>query len=714
MRFAGGLVHFPGSNGAFLPLADGRFVPERDMEQQRRFLAFFAISMGIMLLWQMVVVPKFFPQWVAKPQPAANKKVADAKPGEKPADKPGEKAAAPAVAATGDAPAASEPQKPAEPAAPELAFPEHAARTVKLGSIEADSKYRLFVTLSTLGGAVAQVELNSPRYRELGKGGKPLRLMHPGGLGELSFVTAASGLPKGLTIEDRHWEVIEETPSAVTFRLATSAPGIELTKRYTLTEVQPNNPASETAAYELGLEFKLKNSGKEAQLLQYDLTGPVGVPLENAENTTKFRDITAGFREPTYINTVFRPASSIASGDVEDWTKPFAFIGVDVQYFAALLFPVDDQTKTPYFKVARQLLVGRDLKEKSEVTFRLSSVDIPLEPGAAVTNSFRIYAGPKAEAILPAEAREVVQHGRLGWLSRPMLSILNVFYALTGSYGLAIIGLTIVVRACMLPLSLKQAKSAAVMQEVQKKIAPEMEIIKKTYANDQQKQSQAIMELYRKYNFNPFSMLGGCFLVFLQLPIFMALYSALNLAVDLRNAPFLWAANLAAPDSLFQFPFRIPLLGWTELNVLPFITVGLFLVQQQMFMPPPTSEEQAMQYKMMNFMTVFMGIMFYRVPAGLCVYFIASSIWGLVERKMLPKPKITEAGAAGGTVIDTTATPVGGATNGDARGANRANPAKAKEEPKEPGLWQRLLEMADKEQQFRRQDDPRPQKKKRK
>lgn len=662
--------------------------------------------MGIMLLWQMVIVPRFFPQWVAKPQPVANKKVAEAKPGDKPAS--------PAVAEPGKAPADAQPEKPAEPAAAVLAFPKHAPRTVKLGSIEADSKYRLFVTLSTLGGAVAQVELNSPRYRELGKGGKPLRLMHPGALGELSFVTTATGLPKELSIEDRHWEIVEETPSAVTFRLATAEPGLEFTKRYTLSEVKPNDPASETAAYQIGLELTLKNTGTEARQLAYDLTGPVGVPLENAENTTKFRDIAAGFREPTYINTVFRPAASIASGDVEDWTKPFAFIGVDVQYFAALLFPVDDQTKTPYFKVARQQLVGANLKEKSEVTFRLSSVDLPLQPGSAVTNAFRIYAGPKAEQILPAEATEVVQHGRLGWLSRPMLSLLNVFYALTGSYGLAIIGLTIVVRACMLPLSLKQAKSAAVMQEVQKKIAPEMEIIKKTYANDQQKQSQAIMELYRKYNFNPFSMLGGCFLVFLQLPIFMALYSALNLAVDLRNAPFLWAANLAAPDSLFQFPFRIPLLGWTEFNLLPFITVGLFLVQQQMFMPPPTNEEQALQYKMMNFMTVFMGIMFYRVPAGLCVYFIASSIWGLVERKMLPKPKIAEAGA-GGTVIDTTATPVGAtATNGDARAANRANPAKAKDEPKEPGLWQRLLEMADKEQQFRRQDDPRPQKKKRK
>lgn len=680
------------------------------MEQQRRFLAFFAISMGIMLLWQMVIVPRFFPQLIAKPQPVAAKP-ADPK-AAKPAD--GKVATAPAK---GDVAADGAAVQPAEPAVAALAFPNHPPRTVKLGSIEADSNYRLFVTLSTQGAAVAQVELNSPRYRELGKGDVPMRLMRPGVQGDLSFATTVSGLPAGLSIENQHWEVIEETPSAATFRLATSEPGVEFVKRYTLSEVKPNDAASETAAYQIGFEFTLKNAGKEPRVLAYELTGPLGVPLENAENTTKYRDITAGFREPTYINTVFRAASSIANGDVEDWTKPFAFIGVDVQYFAALLFPVDDQTKTPYFKVARQQLVHAKLAEKSEVTFKLSSVDHPLAAGASVTNAFRIYAGPKSEVILPAEAQEVVQHGRLGWLSRPMLALLKVFYTLTGSYGLAIVGLTIVVRAFMLPLSLKQAKSAAVMQEVQKKIAPEMEVIKKTYANDQQKQSQAIMELYRKYNFNPFSALGGCFLVFLQLPIFMALYSALNLAVDLRNAPFLWAANLAAPDSLFQFPFRIPLLGWTEFNLLPFFTVGLFLLQQQMFMPPPTNEEQALQYKMMNFMTVFMGIMFYRVPAGLCVYFIASSLWGIIERKLLPKPTITAAGSGGGTVIDTTATPVGtsaSSANGDAKSGNRAGAAKGADERKEPGLWQRLVEMADKEQQFRRQDDPRPPKKKRK
>src|SRR5260221_1217594 len=143
------------------------------------------------------------------------------------------------------------------------------------------------------------------------------------------------------------------------------------------------------------------------------------------------------------------------------------------------------------------------------------------------------------------------------------------------------------------------------------------------------------MELFQKHGHNPFS---GCLPLFLQLPIFIGLYQALNHAVDLRLASFLWIDNLAAPDALFKMPFAIPFLG-QEFNLLPLITIVLFVVQQKMFMPPPSSEQEAMQMKMMNYMMIFMGVMFYKVPAGLCVYFIASSLWGMGERKLLPKPK---------------------------------------------------------------------------
>jgi YidC/Oxa1 family membrane protein insertase len=214
-----------------------------------------------------------------------------------------------------------------------------------------------------------------------------------------------------------------------------------------------------------------------------------------------------------------------------------------------------------------------------------------------------------------------------------------------------------------------------------KELQPKLAELKKKFGNDREKFARAQMELFQQNNYNP---LSGCLPVFIQLPIFMGLYQALNSSVDLRMAPFLWFNNLAAPDKLVQLPIQIPVIA-QFFNLLPIITVSLFVVQQKMFMPPPADEQQEMQYKMMNYMMVFMGAMFYHVPAGLCVYFIASSLWGMAERKLLDitakKPR-------------TTTPPPEEDTGGKGGGSPRPSPSSGK-----PGLaagiWRKLLETAD-------------------
>jgi YidC/Oxa1 family membrane protein insertase len=216
-----------------------------------------------------------------------------------------------------------------------------------------------------------------------------------------------------------------------------------------------------------------------------------------------------------------------------------------------------------------------------------------------------------------------------------------------GNYGLAIIMLTVLVRSCMFPLSRKQAQSMAKMQELK----PELEKIKEKYKNDSAKQSQAMQELYRKYNINP---LGGCLPMFIQLPIFVGLYRALAVDVELRQAPLIsdsvrWCSNLAAPDMLLNWSSFMPefitsgtgFLGLGPyLNVLPLVTIGLFILQQRLFMPEATNDQAAMQQKIMQYMMIFMGFMFFKVASGLCLYFIASSLWGIAERKLVPAPKV--------------------------------------------------------------------------
>jgi YidC/Oxa1 family membrane protein insertase len=156
-----------------------------------------------------------------------------------------------------------------------------------------------------------------------------------------------------------------------------------------------------------------------------------------------------------------------------------------------------------------------------------------------------------------------------------------------------------------------------------------------------------MQELWRKHNYNP---MGGCLLALVQLPIFIGLYRALMIDVELRGAPLFgkavrWCSNLGAPDMLYDWSGWMPAFiadpghGWLGpyFNVLPIITIGLFLVQQKMFMPPATDEQTAMQQKIMTYMMIFMGFLFYTVASGLCLYFIASSLWGIGEKKLLPK-----------------------------------------------------------------------------
>jgi len=304
-------------------------------------------------------------------------------------------------------------------------------------------------------------------------------------------------------------------------------------------------------------------------------------------------------------------------------------------------------------------------------------VEIPLQAGGEVTHSYALYAGPKRELLLAdpsVRATAILDYGWFSPVTKAMLWLLSVFHGWGVPYGIAIVMLTLMVRGGMYPLSVKQAKGAKKMKELQPKIAE----LKKKYGKDKEKMARAQMELFSKNQYNP---LAGCLPVLFQFPIFIGLYAALRSAVDLRMAPFLWFDNLAAPDALFRMPFGLPYLGH-DFNLLPLMTVGLFVVQQKMFMPPALDEQQKMQQKMMSFMMIFMGFLFYHVPAGLCVYFIASSLWGLGERKLLDLRKEEP---------KTESTP-------DASGAKQtSSPVPDKKESKKRGggLWDRLLAAAD-------------------
>jgi len=676
-----------------------------------RLLVFLVVSMTILIGWQTFVLPLLLPPPPARPvaqQGADDKavdgarpddsKVADSKPGAKEvgvsAEQPDDAAAKPgADQAEAEKPAvAKAEEKP--PAVQEL--PKFPDRIVELGSDRFQSGYRQLVTLSARGASVKSVQLNDPRYQTLDKPHRPFVVV---GAEDGIPRTAEITVPQLDAVGDArrlNWALVDLIPqeaphSAAVFRLTLD--NVELTKRYEVHVVGAQAQPDESPAYSIDVDLTFRNLGQQPRTINYILQGPTGVPLENVENTQKFRDVVVGFQsDKGAVDHQLMSGKTIAEGKVEEWKRPMKFIGVDIQFFAALLSPVGDQSQKPLTRSATQQLLGPNLKEKSEISVELTSTELHLARAKAaddadrVTDSYRLFAGPKRDDVLPPGSEKVIDFGMFHWISRPMLALLKVFQKLFGSWGIAIICLTIVVRSAMFPVSIRQARGAAKMQALQ----PEIAELKKKYGNDKEKMARAQMELFRKHNYNPVS---GCLPVFLQLPIFMGLYQSLNHAVDLRLANFLWVDNLAAPDALFRMPFAIPFLG-TDFNLLPLITIALFIVQQKMFMPPAMNEEQAMQQKMMNFMMVFMGVMFYKVPAGLCVYFIASSLWGMAERKLLPKAKP-------GTVLPDASSSDSAPDRPKRRGDDDTddNGGKGKGGG---GLWDMLLKAAEKETSARR------------
>jgi len=699
--------------------------------------------------------------------------------------------AAPEDAAPEDA------EKQEKPAVADLKIPQFPQKTVRIGSDDPSSGFRMAVTVDTRGAAIEYVELNDPRYRNLQNRQSPLKVV--GSIGQADRDTlrkkqrqqdqlvlkvqsifrkncykchAKPAPAGGFRIDTRNgllagsdtgapvvpgdpshsliveairqenenfkmplkgkklsaadindvvrwiemgapmltpmtlqvtvpqietqfaaaieslnsvnWELVEEAKdnSKAVFRITSPDGRLELTKTYQVNKVKGDNPEDEVDAYVLDFDFGIKNLADEPQSVNYVLQGPVGVPLENVETTRKYRDVQFAFldRADKKFHSDSLSAKEIADGETSLWDQPILkYIGVDAQYFAAFLQPADEPTaEGSYFRNYTQIASGtidEEHPERTDISVSITSNDADLQPGESLTHEYELFAGPKRKELLePHGAEAIMDLGWFGAIAKVMLWLLDVFYAIIPNYGVAIIMLTVMVRMCMFPLSRKQALGAAKMQEIK----PEIDALKKKYGEDREKMGRAQMELFRKHKYNPFS---GCLVLFIQMPVFFGLYTALRSSVNLRMAHFLWIDNLAAPDALFPLGFDLPFSLGDTFNLLPIITIVLFIVQQKLFMPPPTDEQSAMQAKMMKYMMIVMGFMFYNVPAGLCVYFISSSLWGIAERKLLPKVQKRSSGGSddddGGSNGDGSPAPGSGQ-----KAAPKSGAAKKKSRPR--------------------------------
>lgn len=485
------------------------------------------------------------------------------------------------------------------------------------------------------------------------------------------------------------WEIAKATPEEVEFRRTIPASALAATKqdadlevirRYRLAPAAAEQIGDiESPAYHVQMEIEVRTSSKKGISVAGTLTGPNNLPLEGWWYTTKIsgswsgcgaRDIVM-FTDGANKQLISCQEVLTAAQDKQKKVRPLfgageaeasrtvRYLGVDAQYFSAMLLPTGDDSQEPLFRSASAVAVGDvDLVPKSRNRTLNVSFELTTEPRLVKANEpwlqrYVLFAGPKHPDLL-ANYGEQTPRGRfelsalleygmfiIAQVARTLARVLHWIYAVVGNYGIAIILLTVVVRSCMLPISRKAAKNTQKMQQ----LAPEMKKIAELYKNDMEKRGKAQQELYRKYDVNPF---GGCLLALCQLPIFIGLYRCLSIDIELRQAPLIpgweWAGNLSAPDMLWRWKDYLPSFLADEtgylgpyFNLLPLVTIALFLFNQRMLTPPATDEQTRMQQKIMNFMTIFIGVMFFKVPAGLCIYFISSSVWSLAEHKLLRK-----------------------------------------------------------------------------
>ena len=238
---------------------------------------------------------------------------------------------------------------------------------------------------------------------------------------------------------------------------------------------------------------------------------------------------------------------------------------------------------------------------------------LAVAPGETVVVSNQLYVGPKNQSVLAELSTHldlVVDYGWLWWIAQPLFWLLTVIQGVVVNWGVAIICLTLLVKLAFFQLSAAGYKSMARMRKVQ----PRIMAIREEYANDKAKQSQAMMELYKKEKINP---LGGCFPILVQMPVFIALYWVLMESVELRQAPFaLWIHDLSVMDPYFVLP----------------ILMGASMYFMQKLNPAPPDPMQA---KIMQWMPIVFTFFFLWFPAGLVLYWLCNNLLSMAQQYLI-------------------------------------------------------------------------------
>lgn len=286
-------------------------------------------------------------------------------------------------------------------------------------------------------------------------------------------------------------------------------------------------------------------------------------------------------------------------------TSNDGWVGLLQHYFVSAWIPKDGLARKFY------------TEKLSDDIYRIGSKSTlsTIEPGASLTVPARLFSGPQTKQDLSSTApglEYTVDYGWLTMVASPLFWLLSKIQSVVQNWGVAIILLTILIKAAFFKLSATSYRSMAQMRE----LAPRLQSMKEKFGDDRQKMQTAMMELYKKEKINP---MGGCLPILVQIPVFIALYWVLLGSVELRHAPFFgWIKDLSAIDPYYILP----------------VLMGASMIIQTRLNPKPTDPMQA---KIMTWMPVVFSVFFFFFPAGLVLYWLVNNVLSIAQQWYINK-----------------------------------------------------------------------------
>ena len=429
-------------------------------------------------------------------------------------------------------------------------------------------------------------------------------------------------LPLGLTLNgaslpvEENWEVdkdqlrlVQDSEKGEIIFSKQLENGLKILKRLKFTSDQ----------YTINVEVEVQNnSSKEiGGQLGLEWIGEIELAKLAKEDNKDFGLKYAFLRNQKVENKVFGGASSSgcvpSCGTQKTNVEPFEvtekgdikWFSFEGEYFAALLVPSQ----------SKEITLSVKGSEKDPLKAEVLAPRFSISPREKTSVVYQVYLGPKDEDRLKAlgvGAEKLVDFGYFTIVAKPLLWFIRFTHKVTGNYGIDIIIISILIKIIFLPLTQISFKSMKEMQRVQ----PEMNRLKEQYKNDKARLQQEIMLLYKRRKINPMS---GCLPMLIQIPVFIALYNALQNGIEMRHAPFfLWIMDLSAKDPIY---------------VTPIIMGATMFIQQKM---TPTAGDPA-QAKMFLLMPVMFTFLFLSFPSGLVLYWLINNVLSIAHQYYLNK-----------------------------------------------------------------------------